>query len=103
MKIANSNQSSSYKHGNSILINFYLVLLKSIYDIMVGSCRFSNYNFFLYSDFFLMKIMFLLEHRLAQKWYNYRKYHKIPIISPGAYFWSKDLFAKLFLGGEGVL
>ena len=62
MKIANSNQSSSYKHDNSISINFYLVLLKSIYDIMVGSCRFSNYNFFLYSDFFLLKIMFLKEH-----------------------------------------
>ena len=26
-------------------------------------------------------------------------YCKILIISPGAYFWSKDLFAKFFLGG----
>ena len=29
------------------------------------------------------------------------KYRKIPIISPGAYFWSKGLFEKLFLGGGG--
>ena len=28
-------------------------------------------------------------------------YRKILIISTGAYFWSKDLFAKLFLGGGG--
>ena len=28
-------------------------------------------------------------------------YRKILIISPGAYFWSKDLFAKFFLGGGG--
>ena len=26
-------------------------------------------------------------------------YRKIPIISPGAYFWSKGLFEKFFLGG----
>ena len=26
-------------------------------------------------------------------------YHKIPIISPGAYFWSKGLFQKFFLEG----
>ena len=26
-------------------------------------------------------------------------YRKILIISLGAYFWSKDLFAKFFLGG----
>ena len=26
-------------------------------------------------------------------------YLKIPIISPGAYFWSKGLFAGFFLGG----
>ena len=26
-------------------------------------------------------------------------YRKIPIISPGAYFWSKGLFAGFFLGG----
>ena len=26
-------------------------------------------------------------------------YRKILIISPGAYFWSKNLFAKFFLGG----
>ena len=26
-------------------------------------------------------------------------YCKIPIISPGAYFWSKGLFAKFFLEG----
>ena len=29
-------------------------------------------------------------------------YHKI-LISPGAYFWSKDLFAKFFLGEGGGL
>ena len=28
-------------------------------------------------------------------------YRKILIISPGAYFWSKDLFAKFLLGGGG--
>ena len=30
-----------------------------------------------------------------------RKYRKIPIISPGGYSWSKGLFEKVFLGGEG--
>ena len=29
------------------------------------------------------------------------KYHTIPIISPGAYIWSKGLFAKFFWGGGG--
>ena len=27
------------------------------------------------------------------------KYRKIPIISPGAYFWSKGLYAKILLWG----
>ena len=31
------------------------------------------------------------------------KYRKIPIISPGAYFWSKGLFEKLSWGGGGGL
>ena len=30
-----------------------------------------------------------------------RIYRKIPIISSGAHFWSKGLFAKFFLGGGG--
>ena len=30
-------------------------------------------------------------------------YRKILIISLGASFWSKDLFAKLFLGGGGLI
>ena len=30
-------------------------------------------------------------------------YRKIPIISPGAYFWSKGLFVNFFLGGGGVI
>ena len=30
-------------------------------------------------------------------------YRKILIISTGAYFWSKDLFAKFFLGGGGYI
>ena len=32
---------------------------------------------------------------------NCSKYRKILIISPGAYFWSKGLFEKIFLGGGG--
>ena len=31
-----------------------------------------------------------------------KRYRKNPIISPGAYFWSKGLFTNFFLGG-GVL
>ena len=34
---------------------------------------------------------------------NLFKYRKIPIIIPGAYFWSNGLFAKFFLGGGGGL
>ena len=34
---------------------------------------------------------------------NLFKYRKIPIIIPGAYFWSKGFFAKFFLGGGGGL
>ena len=30
-------------------------------------------------------------------------YRKILIISLGAYFWSKDLFAKFFLGGGAYI
>ena len=30
-------------------------------------------------------------------------YRKIPIICPGAYFWSKGLFKNFCLGGGGVL
>ena len=30
-------------------------------------------------------------------------YLKIPIISPGAYFWSKGLFAGFFLGGGVII
>ena len=33
---------------------------------------------------------------------NCSKYRKILIISPGAYFWSKGLFEKIFLGGGGM-
>ena len=31
----------------------------------------------------------------------FNTYRKIPIIRPGAYFWSKGLFTKFFFGGGG--